>query len=309
MVPYPREIRHLANEFIQAEILPVVEWPELELSIETWVSSRQGVHTDIWPALTYTATGGEIQKGIPLAALWLLQILAARVFDDIQDGEGLENPWQQRGLEQALPTGIALLTAANICLAHLPTDVETFKAVVQALARAGTLAAKAQSRPPRDWSAQALGPYFEHLIATTGQIFATGAWVGARLNGVTDASTLHALYEFGLNSGMKMAIVSDCADLQPQKIGKLSDLTARVYKLPVLYAMSRTDAPYHDDLLKLLEGDASLTGNRLKEAVSILDEMGAITWSLNIAADFQNRALAALHTLPDEISGVLTSYA
>lgn len=309
MVPYPREIRQLANEFIQAEILPVVNWPELELSIETWSNGRQDVHTDIWPALTFTATGGAIQKSIPVVAFWLLHILAARVFDDIQDGEGLDSSWQKRGLEQALPTGIALLTAANICLAHLQTDVETFKAAVQALGRASTLAAKAQSCPPRDWSAEALEPYFEHLIATTGQIFAAGAWVGARLNDVTDASILHALYEFGLNSGMKMAIVNDCADLQPQKAGKLSDLTARIYKLPVLYAMSRTDAPHHDDLLKLLEGGASLTGKRLKEAVSILDGMGAITWSLNIAADFRNRALAALHTLPDEISGVLANYA
>ncbi|MFQ5419927.1 MAG: polyprenyl synthetase family protein [Anaerolineae bacterium] len=298
----------MAHEFIQAEILSVVDWPELDLSIAAWVNrNHQSAYIDVWPALTFATTGGDLQAAVPLVALWLLHIMAARVFDDIQDNEGLDNPWQHRGVEQALPTGIALLTLANICLTHLQTDVETFKAVMQALGRAGTLAAKAQSHPPRDWSAQTLEPYFEHLIATTGQVFAAGAWAGARLN-TTDENMLDALYQFGLNRGMEMAIISDCADLQPQNPSKLSDLTAGIYKLPVLYAVSLAEHPQQARLMKLLGENASLVGERLTEMIALLDEMGAVAWSLNLAVDFRNRATAALRILPDEVNEALAGY-
>lgn len=89
MLPDLLAVRHLAHEFIQAEILSVVDWPELDLSIAAWVNrNHQSAYIDVWPALTFATTGGDLQAAVPLVALWLLHIMAARVLTTFRTMRG-----------------------------------------------------------------------------------------------------------------------------------------------------------------------------------------------------------------------------
>jgi geranylgeranyl pyrophosphate synthase len=107
---------------------------------------------------------------------------------------------------------------------------------------------------------------------------------------------------------MKTAIVLDCRDLRPKSADKPSDLTVGSYKLPVLYAASTlTDHPDHGLLMKLLR-EGNLSGDRLKTVVEILEEMGAVSWSVQVALEYENKARLALDSLPDAARKVLVDY-
>ena len=293
--------------FVCSEEMPFLAWPELETAVAYWVEQHctnpQKIGNDIFPLLSYHALEGCGERAIPLAAYWMLNIIAARVFDDIQDDEGLQNPWNNDGLVQALPTGIALLNVADICLTYLDFPHETVQALIKMLKRVTALAAKAQRTPLT--KATTLTEYLENSLALTGEIVAVGAWAGARLQ-TSDPKILQAFYQYGQNLGMKMAILSDCFDLIPQE-SKLSDLTVATYKLPVIYALSLTQHKKRAELKDLL-ADEVLQGTRLQTAITLLEEVGAISWCVQLADHFQQQANESLLDLPSEVRNKLQTY-
>lgn len=306
-------LRHLTYDFVRTHIYPVLNWNEFESIVEYWIAGRDNAsiesnYSDVLPSLAYIAIGGDMETSIPLSAAWMFYILGARVLDDIQDQDAPNKPWTQDGLGKSIPVGTALINIPNICLSYLKTDIDTYKEISSGFGRTGALAAKIQSFPTKTYaSPQSLEQYFTHVIATTVEIFAAGAWAGGRL-GTTDSNTLQALREFGYGLGMKTAIVLDCRDLKPNSPGKPSDLTVGSYKLPVLYAVSTlTDHPDYDLLMEGLQ-QGNLTGERLKKIVAILENMGAITWSLQVALEFQDKAHRALESLSSQARKVLVNY-
>lgn len=305
--------RHRTYEFIRTHILPVLDWMKFELTVEYWIERRESAfvksnYSDVLPTLSFAALGGDAEASIPLTAAWMFYIFGARVLDDIQDQDAPNKPWTQGGLGQSIPIGVTLLSATNICLSHLGTDAATFQEILASFGRTGALAAKHQSFPTNTYaSAQSLEQYFTHIIATTAELFAVGAWAGGRLH-TTDKNILQALRDFGFALGMKTAIVLDCRDLRPKSPDKPSDLAVGSYKLPVLYAAATlTDHPDHELLMKLLR-EGNLSGDRLKTAVEILEEMGAVSWSVQVALEYENKARLALDLLPDAARKVLVDY-
>ena len=306
-------LRHRTYEFIRAHILPVIDWTKFESTVGYWIDRRENAsvksnYSDVLPTLSYTALGGDADISVPLAAAWMFYILGARVLDDIQDQDALDKPWTEGGLGQSIPIGVTLLSTTNICLSHLDTDAVTFQELLASFGRTAALAAKHQSFPTNSYaSAESLEQYFTHIIATTAELFAVGAWAGGRLY-TTDEKILQSLRDFGFGLGMKTAIVLDCRDLKPASPDKPSDLTVGSYKLPVLYAVSTlTDHPDHGLLVKLLhEGD--LSGDRLDTVVGILEDMGALSWSVQVALEYGKKARLALDPLPDTAKKVLVDY-
>lgn len=297
-------------QFIQSEMVSFLVWPELETAVSYWIARHQDtprqIAHDLFPLLTCLAIGGKADKAIPLAAFWLLNLITARVFDDIQDGEGKSHPWHEQGITQSLPTGIGLQAVADICLTHLSTDKTAFVEILVALKRATVLAAKAQSYPLTRTSS--LEAYFANSLASTGEILAVGAWAGGRLE-TNRPETLQALHQFGQNVGLKMAILNDCRDLAPIQPDKQSDLATANYKLPILYAVSLEDHTQHTRFGQLLNDDEPLSGRRLQEMVQLLEEMGAIAWCVALADRFGQQALAALEQLPTYTQEQLQAYA
>lgn len=306
-------LRHRTYEFIRTHILPILNWKEFESTVEYWIEGRENTsvgsnYSDVLPALSYIALGGDGETAIPLTAAWMLYIFGARVLDDIQDQDAPNKPWTKKGLEQSIPIGTTLLSITDICLSHLNTDLTTFKEILGRFGRTGALAAKNQSLTTDTYtSIQSLERYFTHIIATTAELFAVGTWAGGRL-WTADENILQALREFGFGLGMKTAIILDCRDLKPKSPDKPSDLTAGSYKLPVLYATSTlTEHPDYSLLMKLLN-EGNLSGDRLETVVKILEETGAISWSIQVALEYEKKARLALDSLPDTARKVLIGY-
>lgn len=262
--------------------------------------------TDALPAMVYHSLGGKSADIWPVTGSWLLHLLAARIFDDMQDGEGVEQPWMQRGPMLALPLGIGILEAASLCLTHLTNQGDTLRDILQILSQTGMQAARAQAYEPlRDLSEMALEAYFDHIIATTGEVFAAGAWVGGRLC-EADESILHALRTFGYNYGLQVAILDDCQDVQSPDGQGDSDLVKGHFRLPLLYAVSQSEHPVQPYLLNLLQNPLSST--KAMEVVGILEEMAAIDWSLRAATVFREKAIAALSGVPEPARSELLVY-
>lgn len=290
--------------FVENQVLPGLDWPTFTKlfrdSREKW-SKPPFVYTDVFPALACQGAGGDPLRAIPLAAAWLLNILAGRIFDDRQDGEGEQQPWMQAGTAEAASIGLFALGAANAALSHLQVERQTLSDIFCAFGNILALSAKTQTAR-LDLQSVTVERYFAHIAAKTGVVFATAAWAGARTaeSGAAD-SAIDALYDFGMNLGMAIQIADDCADL------KASDLRRRHFTLPVVYVLSQHNHPRCPSLVSLLKNG---TDERWVEDVTdLLVEMGAIEWSVRVASVYRAKALAALEPLPQENVAALITYA
>ena len=287
--------------FIDTHLLPALDWPALSAAVafrRNTPRPNTAVFSDTLPLVVYQALGGEPVDALPLNACWLLHLLAARVFDDIQDEEGSDHPWHQDGLRQALPTGIGLQAAATLSLAHLSCGAETLAALLEVFGRATAVAARAQSlETVSDLADGALDRYFAHIGATTAEVFGAGTWAGGRLYH-NEAERLEALYNFGYNFGLYVAILDDCLDV--------ADVAHGRFRLPVLYAASLQEHPAHPELLALLSQPT--LAQHVDQVQGLLGEMGAVIWSANLATAFRQKAVDALQALPQSVQEALIPY-
>lgn len=290
--------------FIEKQILPGPNWPVfdnlLRDSREKW-SRPPFVHTDVFPALVCQAAGGDPFRAVPLAAAWLLYTLAGRIFDDLQDDEGEEQPWIRQGAASSVSIGLFAVGAANAALSQLLVDRQTLSDVLSAFGNVLALAAKAQTTK-LSLKGLTVERYFAHIAAKTGIVFATGAWAGARV-AEPAASTIitNALYDFGMNLGMAIQIADDCEDLGP------SDLHHRNFTLPVIFALSQEGHRQHPTLKSLLENRPG--ENWVEDTVGVLTEMGAIEWSLRVATAYRAKAMVALEPLSQDSIAALIAFA
>jgi geranylgeranyl pyrophosphate synthase len=294
-------------DFIEETVFLPLAWPGFEQTFREYrVSRTSTIHTyvDTLPILTCAAAGGLPDRAIPLAAAWTLYILASKIFDELQDSDGQEDLWNEGGVATALPAGLFVLGAAKASLSHLEEDSSSCTEILGAFGRTMALAARAQ-REQLPLEALNVESYFKILAAKTGLIFATGAWSGARLATTKpDPKVLNDLYQYGLNTGISGQITDDCLDLGQ------GDLGNKTFTLPVIYALSQKKHPLHLQLMALLrELEIENGGDHVKEATSILQEMGAIEWSLQVAKAYAGQALAALQRFPKERVRPLVEYA
>ena len=166
-----------------------------------------------------------------------------------------------------------------------------------------SLAASAQAKHPLS-DDSTVESYFKSLVGKTGTIFATGAWSGARLaKSDPDPHLLASAYQFGLNAGIAGQVTDDCLDLK-------RDLASRKLTLPIIYALSNRNHPSYLRLSALIEcdNDEAEIETWVTDVNSVLEEMGAVEWSLKAANVYRGRALAALETFPKERTTPLVEY-
>lgn len=273
--------------FIECTAVADLDWPEIAEAIAA-AKRKRLVTLSALPVLMSAATGGRVEAAIPLGASWVLYNLASDLFDDLQDRDGKDHPWNNWSVAQATNVGLGLIAAAQRCLAHLQGDASTLTDIIKSWSYTLANAAQGQqiTQPIRDTTT-----YFNHLIAKSGLIVASVAQAGVRLN-TTDAATLQAAHTFGMNVGLIIQIIDDCGDLLPHRSN--SDLANRTYTLPVIHALSQTDDPRHKQLTTLLQSSMPLTSTQVEMACRLLDEMGAISYSLAVAKVHQQVALEAL---------------
>jgi geranylgeranyl pyrophosphate synthase len=282
-----------------------LDWPEFnDLVASYWDEKRDSqldIQTSVLPALSAIAAGGTVELVTPLCGAWSLLLLAARLFDDVQDEEGMCETGDPASRIQAMTFGLFAIGAAQSALSLLQTDAATKQSVLDAFGRTLALAARSQVTTLRSETPDLLlADYCKVIAGKTGIIFATGAWCGARL-ATDDESICRMLYDYGLNAGMMIQILDDRDDLIRQ------DLPVGALTLPLIYGLTRQDHPQSTELRSTLE---RLENNprAITDTAVLLQEMGALTWCQQVAYHYQQRAIAALSSLPPSRSQPLISY-
>ena len=72
------------------------------------------------PILCCQAAGGDEDQATAIAAAWFLLYLAAKVLDDVEDGDVHQGPWSAMGAPQAINAATGLIFASQLALARLP---------------------------------------------------------------------------------------------------------------------------------------------------------------------------------------------
>lgn len=279
------------REFVLAEVIAPAMWQRLNEVIEYWLKRHQQLwhaYTDVLPCLTCAASGGTATEAIPVASFWLLYFYASKIFDSVQDHDEKDRPWMNGGESEAISLGLSLITAGNISLSYLENPA-TVREITRSFNRTWMMAAKSQTESQSNLS---IDCYFENIIASTGEIFATAAWAGARTT-TNDPKILSTFRQYGLYAGTRLAILSDCHGLKTNDPTKPSDIQVGIYKLPVIYAMSMAENPYRTELSQLLTGKP-ITYEQTVRVLSILDELQAVQWSLSFANLYAQKAIEAL---------------
>ena len=291
-------------QFISCKILAPLDWQTFSDTFAAYLKRRRNTlssSVDLFPTLACLAAGGESARAIPVTSAWMLFILAARLFDDLADGQQLAPEWSH--FEPAVTSSMALfaLGAANSALAHIGTGT-VCKEITLAFNQALALATKSQHQEAeiRELSIE---QYLGSIAAKTGFIFAVGAWAG----GVVAAKepcqlTVQSLHDYGLNIGIMDQIFDDCQDLA-------ADLAQGVWTLPVFYALSQAANKERHDLRTALMAASGGDEVAVETTVSLINTYDAIPWSLMAAAAYQQRALAAIEALPEDNKRYLVTYA
>ncbi|MCA9918706.1 MAG: polyprenyl synthetase family protein [Anaerolineales bacterium] len=240
-------------------------------------------------------------EAVPVTAAWTLFILAARLFDDLADGQQLAPEWSQFGPAATSSMALFALGAANSALAHVGTGT-VCKEVTLAFNQALALATKSQYQET-EIRELTIEQYLGTIAGKTGFIFAVGAWAGGMVAAEEPCQpTVQALHDYGLNIGIMDQIFDDCQDLA-------ADLAQGVWTLPVFYALSQAADKERHDLRTTLIVARGGDEVAVETAVSLINAYDAIPWSLMAAAAYQKRALAAIEALPEDNKRYLVEYA
>ena len=290
----------LAHAYVGERVRADKGWRQFEEALEARSRcnrSETSPYKQALPILTCLAVGGEIGAVQPLAGAWLLLDMASDIFDDIQDGDKHEWPWNEWEPALAFNVGLAAVFAAQACLAELGAPDSVMRDIQTSFASAGFLAAREQAMPATD-----LESYFRRVFAISGHLFGIVARAGAMV-GSSDAKAWQAAYDYGLALGVLIQIGDDGSDfLTPE-----GDLTGGRMTLPLLYLHEQRAHPQYPCLLELL-CDKTLQGRRPEELRTIAAAMGAFDYIGRMAVLYRHKALAALAEMPSASSIHLLRY-
>lgn len=300
----PNEISILfaqTHRFIAEQALTEWGWPDVQAAVaarrEAFAGDRP-MYANVLPILTCMALGGEAETAVPLAAAWTLYDLASDIFDDLQDQDGKDWPWNHWAPHRTLNVGLGVLAAAQICLARLAARPDVQSDITLSWGQTFALAARGQAH---SHAVCALEDYFRQMAAKSGLIYAAVARAGARL-ATGDDGALNQMHAFGLALGMLIQLKDDCRDLHAPDL--VSDVSAGVYSLPLLYGLAQTDSPHHGALQAQLARPAP----DVTAVYQSLEAMGAIRHTLVLARAYQQKALAALAPFPAAQTAHLSAY-
>jgi geranylgeranyl pyrophosphate synthase len=295
-----------AFDYIYTYLLRDRDWPQLHCAISAYERRSEAGEMMAYfytlPILSCMTVGGRVEQAMPLAAAWILYDLASDIFDDLQDQDKPDAPWQQWSADQAMLVGVGALFAAQLGIAFLTVPDRARAEIQRAIADAGLQAARGQSLSVHSYS---VSDYFQRTVANTGIVFATMAWAGARIH-TEDSKHLSALYDYGLALGMLLQIWDDCMDLSPA--AAVSDLARGNYTLPILYALAQTEHPCHGRLASLVHGQGLVTLEARVEVVQLLHEMQAWPFVMAMAKAYEQKALVAVERFSHEQTIFLRGY-
>lgn len=290
------EIQSAVNQFILEileETLPqTAYYHQLQGIIgQTTASGIDEPSIDMLPVLVCKANEGDTRKAIPITAAWQLLRRAAKLFDDVEDGD-----IHSRAAE-AINAATGLLFVANLILGRLQTQGEsTCSSPSQAFSRAIVRACVGQhadlvisgqadsiQTDPETW--------LEIAGAKSGELLAWATWAGAWVAGV-DEEMQTCYYQYGYHLGVLLQVADDFNGVW--HFNEESDLSAGQLNLALCYALSVVEAKERDALAHLIRQGVQGNLEVEKQVRQRLTELGAQGYLLVVGRMQRQQAIDAL---------------
>lgn len=257
-------------------------------------SEQAGFPLTLLPLLTCQAAGGDPRQALPVAAAWRALHIAARLLDDVEDGDIARMSAAPTDPPRVINLATGFITAAGLALARLAVDGDgrlwhtlhhDFSRTV--LQMAGGQHADLSQRNTLD-----LDGYCQIVAAKSGGCFALAARAGARC-ATQDPAQIARFDRFGYNVGILIQIADDLYGFR-RPAGQ-GDLAAGQRTLPVLYALTVASPPERARLERLLaRAAADAKAGAEAEARQLIAALGAVAYLLAEMARYRRRALAVL---------------
>jgi competence protein ComQ len=201
------------------------------------------------PCLCCETVGGRPRQAIPVMAAWYALMFAARIFDDLEDGETDGYLWKKLGVSRTINVATGLILAAPLALLQLQDQgIETN--LLLELIQATQSAALRIGAGQREDLAQVedVERGWKVVEAKGGEPFALACRTGAMVGGGTAAQATQ-LGEFGLYLGVLTQIADDVSGIWHAL--DRSDLVAGRKTLPVAYGLALTPPAQRECLRSL----------------------------------------------------------
>jgi geranylgeranyl diphosphate synthase type I len=244
------------------------------------------------PSLTCQAGGGKFEAAMPVTDAWQMVRLAAKLLDDVEDGEAKDAP------AETINLATGLLFAAPLVLRGLLEQGfsgERILCLEEALLRAELYACAGQhsdlASGQSDIASMDPDTWLEIAQAKSGSLLGWATWAGALVAGA-DERALSGYHAYGCHLGVLLQVADDFKGVWSP--GGVCDLAAGRPNLPVCYALHVAGEKERVHLETLL--GQTVRGDRRAEAQAqqILIDLGAQGYTL-VAARVQHQlAVTAL---------------
>lgn len=251
--------------------------------------------------LSYLANGGtEVSEAIKIAAAFEMIHSATLIHDDINDRSemrrGKPSAYKRFGLQQALVSGDFLFVKAFAIGGFFNEEI------VSLVAEACTAIAESEIvQFEKEGEVAPLTVYLGIIEGKTAKPLMAGARIGAYLANA-DPRNIQAMGDYGLNIGMAFQIVDDILDIvgSEKTLGKprMVDFDEGKATLPIIYAMEDQTV---GGQLSMLFHKSFKDAEDVEEAVALIARTKAVDKAMVKAKEFADKALKALHTIPDSI--------
>ncbi len=251
------------------ESLPLTAFrEEIEPLLERWLEpegSCSGLAR--LPALVCEAHGGNRYAALPLSAAWQLVRLAAKLLDDVEDGEITS----RRGATVNIAT--ALLFTAHLVLNRLAVPAKRVGDELQlAMLRAAGGQHTDLQMQRSDITALDPDSWLAIARAKSGELFGWATWAGAYVAAGTEAA-LDAYREYGACLGVLLQVADDFNGIW--RPDGASDLAVGRVSLPICYARLVAQGQAREDLSRILYAAAEGVPDAEREGQQALTDLGA----------------------------------
>jgi geranylgeranyl diphosphate synthase type I len=245
------------------------------------------------------AAGGDPLRALPAAAAIELIHNFSLIHDDIQDESstrrGRPTVWKIWGRAQAINAGDAMYTLAYLAMHRLTKTGTPPVRTLRAWQRLAETCLALTHGQHMDLSFEArrevsMGEYLSMIGAKTAALIEASAEIGALVAGA-DAKVQRYYADFGRNIGLAFQLRDDILGIWGDEAvtGKPGDdILSRKKSLPVIYALSRSQA------LRELYALPELTTDHVARATALIEETDARTYAENHERRAHSAALTAL---------------
>lgn len=256
--------------------------------------SQDDLALDLIPSITCSAVSRDPAKAIPVTAAWQLIRLAAKLFDDVEDGEAGDRSAEVNNLATgylfAAQAALEKLTEYGISWKQSQRVRKGFnQACLQTCAGQDVDLSARWDRgvpTPDDW--------LEVARSKSGVLFAWASWAGAVVAGASQ-EVQDSFWEYGLHLGILVQIADDYNGIWNSPLK--TDLSAYRVTLPISYAHFVANPDERDALLGLLREANQGIADAASKGRDLITALGTQKFILAAAQVQRHEAVETIHRL------------